>query len=220
MDRRRCYLRRAGILMIALLPGCGGGGDGGGGGGGGGPVTPTPGTGAVAGSVTAGGTGVAAAGVALGGPSSQTAQTSAQGQYSFQNLPVGSYTATLTLPAGFGFGTETPTKPAVVSSGVTTRVDWTVVAAPTGPVTNVQVAGVTFAPAEVIIAVGVTVRWTAGEGGHTVTPDNPNQAGVWTDPGSLNAGQTFQHTFTRAGTYPYHCIPHRSAGMTGVIRVT
>ncbi|HEX9710874.1 MAG TPA: plastocyanin/azurin family copper-binding protein, partial [Candidatus Thermoplasmatota archaeon] len=30
---------------------------------------------------------------------------------------------------------------------------------------------------------------------------------------------TFQRTFTAAGRYPYWCIPHQKAGMTGTVVV-
>ncbi|MFS8636890.1 MAG: plastocyanin/azurin family copper-binding protein [Gemmatimonadota bacterium] len=33
------------------------------------------------------------------------------------------------------------------------------------------------------------------------------------------AGHTFEHTFENAGDFPYYCVPHQSAGMTGRIVV-
>ena len=37
--------------------------------------------------------------------------------------------------------------------------------------------------------------------------------------GAIEPGTTYSHTFEVAGTYPYYCIPHQAAGMTGVIVV-
>ena len=48
---------------------------------------------------------------------------------------------------------------------------------------------------------------------HTITSDTQ---GLF-DSGSLAPGATFEHTFTAAGTYPYHCSIHPT--MTGVIVV-
>jgi plastocyanin len=90
------------------------------------------------------------------------------------------------------------------SAGATT---WVVHVAPMG--------SLTFSPATLTIAVGDTVTWTWDSSGHTSTSDD----GVSWDSGVLGAGQTYSHTFTAAGVYPYHCTPHRSLGMTGEIRV-
>ena len=32
-------------------------------------------------------------------------------------------------------------------------------------------------------------------------------------------GETYDHTFTAAGTYPYFCLPHGVLGMTGTVVV-
>jgi len=37
--------------------------------------------------------------------------------------------------------------------------------------------------------------------------------------GLVAAGEAYEHTFERAGTYEYYCIPHESSGMTGTVRV-
>jgi plastocyanin len=39
---------------------------------------------------------------------------------------------------------------------------------------------------------------------HTVTSDD----GTTFDSGTIPVGGTFRHTFTRAGTFPYHCNYH------------
>lgn len=93
----------------------------------------------------------------------------------------------------------------------------------TGPrsgVVEIQVSGTRFSPSLVEIRPGTTVRWVASEGGHTITPDNPNQPGVWQAVNVTQAGVALEHTFQQAGqTYEYHCVPHLQAGMTGTIRV-
>lgn len=54
------------------------------------------------------------------------------------------------------------------------------------------------------VPVGTTVRWVNRDPvGHTVTPDE----GDWGSP-LIGPGEVFEHTFTRAGDYPYHCVPH------------
>ena len=86
--------------------------------------------------------------------------------------------------------------------------------APTAPATaSIHLAGARFAPASATIAVGGTVTWTNDDGSkHTVTADNASF-----DSGSLNAGATFAHTFTAAGTYAYGCDFH--GNMRGTIIV-
>ena len=97
---------------------------------------------------------------------------------------------------------------------------------------DVTIRDFTFSPASVSIKVGATVRWTnQGPSAHTSTSDN----GVW-DSGQLNppsggggyggggtAAGTFQTTFTKAGTYGYHCTNHPPSaypGFTGTVVVT
>jgi plastocyanin len=79
---------------------------------------------------------------------------------------------------------------------------------------SVRLAGAQFAPATVTVAVGGTVTWTNDDGSkHTVTADNATF-----DSGTLNAGATFAHTFTAAGTYAYGCDFH--GNMRGTVIVT
>jgi plastocyanin len=75
-------------------------------------------------------------------------------------------------------------------------------------------------------ASGATATSAVGEyrfdnlsgGNHTVTPNDPDQAGVWHGFG-LAQGQERSHTFDSPGTYEYHCIPHQAIGMRGTIVV-
>jgi glucose/arabinose dehydrogenase/plastocyanin len=79
---------------------------------------------------------------------------------------------------------------------------------------DVSIQGFAFSPASVPINVGDTVKWTQHDSSvqHTTTSDT----GIW-DSGPLSQGQTFSHTFTAVGSYPYHCTPHPF--MTGEVIV-
>jgi plastocyanin/mono/diheme cytochrome c family protein len=79
---------------------------------------------------------------------------------------------------------------------------------PTGGVKIVQ-AGLEaltwgYDPTTITIKAGDTITWT-NEGSlvHTVTPDDGSF-----DSGVLNKGDTWTHTFDKAGTVTYHCTPH------------
>src|SRR5947207_9154855 len=80
--------------------------------------------------------------------------------------------------------------------------------------TNVSFGNFSFSPKSVTIKVGDTVVWTNTGGFHTVTGDG-------SDPfcGSGTIPTSCSHTFTTAGTFPYHCIPHQSIGMVGTVIV-
>ena len=71
-----------------------------------------------------------------------------------------------------------------------------------------------FAPANLTVPQGSTVRWTnADSAAHTVTEDG----GAFGSP-TLGDGDTFRHTFTTPGTFAYHCAIHPS--MTGTVTVS
>jgi plastocyanin len=62
-----------------------------------------------------------------------------------------------------------------------------------------------FDPATIYVHVGNAVVWTNGtDAPHTVTSDS----GTELDSPQLSEGQTFEHTFTTAGTFSYHCQIH------------
>src|SRR5262245_15263979 len=89
-----------------------------------------------------------------------------------------------------------------------------------GPITteaitsNVVFNNFSFTPKTVTIHVGDTVVWTNAGGSHTVTGDGADPiCGTGTVPVSCS------HTFAEAGTFAYHCIPHRSLGMVGSVVV-
>jgi plastocyanin len=70
-----------------------------------------------------------------------------------------------------------------------------------------------YTPASDTVKVGTKVKWTIIDNQnapHTITADDSSF-----DSGSKNTGETYTFTFTKAGTYPYHCTFH--ANMTGTI---
>jgi plastocyanin len=64
-----------------------------------------------------------------------------------------------------------------------------------------------FEPTAVTIKAGTSVTWVncaePDEPAHTATADG----GTWNSP-LLPPGASFTHTFSQAGTFPYHCEPH------------
>jgi len=89
-------------------------------------------------------------------------------------------------------------------------------------VVNVSVGGPNgnqFAPTQLRIKVGQTVRWTWMGGLHNVVsgaacaPDDKFRSNAPQDTGS------FDRTFDVAGTFPYYCEPHCDMNMKGEIIV-
>ncbi len=199
------------LALLLAAAACSGGG-GGGGGGSGGPPTGTE-TGTVAGQVTAAGAGVPGASVSVTGSGSAT--TDAAGNFQIANVPTGARTVTISPPAGFITASvaEPTTRTANVSAGQTASVGWTL---KRGVLVSANASS--FAPAQVSVPAGHTVRWVSAGGSHTVTPDDASQPGVWQS-SPLEPGAAFEHTFTQAGSHPYHCIPHQAAGMSGTVTV-
>ena len=76
---------------------------------------------------------------------------------------------------------------------------------------EVAISGNAFDPSDVEIGVGGTVRWTNEDGvAHTATFDD-------VDSGSLEPGDTFEHTFDETGVHDYVCTFHPT--MTGTVTV-
>jgi LPXTG-motif cell wall-anchored protein len=70
-----------------------------------------------------------------------------------------------------------------------------------------------FTPSTITVTAGETVTWTnSGPTGHSATADDGSF-----DTGILSKGTSGSHTFTRAGTYTFHCTPHPF--MTGKVVV-
>lgn len=73
--------------------------------------------------------------------------------------------------------------------------------------TEVSIENFVFGPSNLAVSVGDTIAWTNDETvvGHTTTSDD----GLW-DSKVLSPGDTFEFTFTEAGTFTYFCTLHPS----------
>jgi plastocyanin len=80
---------------------------------------------------------------------------------------------------------------------------------------EVNVSNFQFSPASLTVKVGTTVTWKGVSGSHTVTSD-AGAPMAFDQP--ISQGGTVTITFTKAGTYTYHCSIH--ASMHGTIIVT
>lgn len=82
---------------------------------------------------------------------------------------------------------------------------------------SVTIQNFAFSPDNITVKVGSTVTWTNQDStDHSVTSDD----GVTGGPDSqlLTKGQSYSFTFSKAGTYTYHCKIH--SDMTGTVVVT
>ena len=78
---------------------------------------------------------------------------------------------------------------------------------------SVQIVNSSFSPASLTVKVGDTVTWTNQDSmGHSATADDNSF-----DTGVLDQGKSGTVTFSKAGTYTYHCKIHSS--MHGTITV-
>src|SRR3954451_6957980 len=104
-------------------------------------------------------------------------------------------------------------KLAAVAATVTATVGLAaaVVPAHAGSSKAVSVKNNGFSPGSVAIAKGgkLTWKWTQGAVPHNVTP-----ARGYGSKTSSKKGTTFTKTFTKAGTFKYHCTIHSSMKMT------
>ena len=92
---------------------------------------------------------------------------------------------------------------------------------------NVGMGGATFSPKSVTIKVGESVRWVWIGGNHNVVSGNGAPDNKFCNPNNMSganapvvgAGTTYEFKFTQAGSFPYYCVPHFGAGMTGTVTV-
>jgi plastocyanin len=89
---------------------------------------------------------------------------------------------------------------------------------------NVHIQSDVFSPAAVTINVGDTIHWIWDGSPHSTTAVS-GIAESWNS-GIHNAGFTFDHTFTHAGTFAYYCMVHgfdngngTAGGMSGMVKV-
>lgn len=79
---------------------------------------------------------------------------------------------------------------------------------------TVAIKGFAFNPGDVKVAKGDTVTWTNEDSaGHDVTGDGFTSG----EPAGMGQGDTFEHTFTEAGSFDYVCTVH--SNMKGTVTV-
>jgi plastocyanin len=82
------------------------------------------------------------------------------------------------------------------------------------PVSIVHVKNFAYVPDKVTINAGQTVRFVQDdETAHTVTAADKSF-----DSGNLDRGQSWTHTFAKAGTFPYVCAYHAMMKGTIIVR--
>ncbi|GHO45094.1 cupredoxin domain-containing protein [Ktedonospora formicarum] len=109
--------------------------------------------------------------------------------------------------------TPTPTTAATATTAPTTVPTTEATTVPSGG-DSVSIAQFAFAPESLTVKVGTKVTWTNNDSAtHTVTSDQ----GAF-DSGALAPGSKFSFTFSKAGTYTYHCSIHPSMTATIVVQ--
>jgi plastocyanin len=104
------------------------------------------------------------------------------------------------MPTGMAGMASTPSSPAAAAKPVAADA--------------VTIHGFAFGPQIVTVKPGATVHWTNQDSeAHTVTSD----AGAFNSP-VLQPGAGFSFTFTKPGSYSYHCTIHPF--MTGKVVVS
>jgi plastocyanin len=138
-----------------------------------------------------------------------TLQSSSRGtgetRYGFE------FTIPLTLSRYFGNNRPSPARAAPQQAPPELGADTT--AAQGAKALSARVEDFTFQPARLEVPRGATVTWTnQGQVIHTVTANDGSF-----DSGEIDSGARGSITFSRPGTYQYHCTPHPF--MKGVIVV-
>lgn len=121
------------------------------------------------------------------------------------------FTIPITLARYFGRKAPPATAPATPGAAAPGLV-------PAGPVTGAltksTMVGLQYAQPVLEIAVGTTIEWKNEDPvAHTVTADDNGF-----DSGLIESGQVWRYTFTRPGTYAYHCTPHPFMKGTVVVK--
>ncbi|MEO6912953.1 MAG: cupredoxin family copper-binding protein [Candidatus Baltobacteraceae bacterium] len=75
---------------------------------------------------------------------------------------------------------------------------------PAPPAQIVHMKNFAFTPAKVTVHVGETVEWINDDSAQHSTTENSK---AW-DSGELSQGQSWSHTFEKAGVYRYYCDDH------------
>ncbi|MDL2341567.1 MAG: plastocyanin/azurin family copper-binding protein [Patescibacteria group bacterium] len=70
---------------------------------------------------------------------------------------------------------------------------------------KVTIANYMFGPADIKVKVGTTVTWTNTDSvKHNIVSDD----NMMPDGKLIGKGEAYTYTFTKSGTYKYHCSPH------------
>ncbi|HUG41499.1 MAG TPA: plastocyanin/azurin family copper-binding protein [Longimicrobiales bacterium] len=143
------------------------------------------------------------------------ATTSGSGQVTFSGLDAGTFDVEVVVPSNLELDEGEARRPVTVGAGSTATVTFSLVSVLPPGTTEVVLDAASFSPASVTIAPGAMVRWrNGGAVAHTITPDGHSE---WTSVSMSASGETFEHTFNTAGSYPYLCQLH--TGMTGTVTV-
>ena len=82
---------------------------------------------------------------------------------------------------------------------------------------KVTIANMAFSPSQITVNKGDTVTWTNNDSTtHTVTDDLSNVGGP--SSGDIAPGSTYSFTFTKSGSFQYHCSIHPSMRGTIVVK--
>ena len=85
---------------------------------------------------------------------------------------------------------------------------------------DLEISDNEYPDGSITIQVGDTVRWTnTGGNPHTVTADGGSFDSGSDQDDWLRNGDTFVHTFTEAGEFPYHCVVHPSMRATVTVTI-
>ena len=114
-----------------------------------------------------------------------------------------------------GSTSPTPTANTATSTPTTSNAAPTPTAtSSTSNASSVSIANFSFSPATLNVVVGTKVTWTNNDSvTHTVTAIQ----GAF-DSNDLSPGSTFSFTFTKAGTYAYHCKIHATMMATIIVK--
>jgi plastocyanin len=90
--------------------------------------------------------------------------------------------------------------------------------ASTQPATGtVDIKNMSFTPSQITVAKGGTVTWTNNDNTtHTVVDDLSNVGGP--SSGDIAPGSSYSFTFTKTGSFQYHCSIHPSMRGTIVVK--
>ena len=82
---------------------------------------------------------------------------------------------------------------------------------------TIDIRNMMFTPSQITVAKGGTVTWTNNDSTtHTVVDDLQNVGGP--NSGDIAPGTTYKFTFTKTGSYQYHCSIHPSMRGTIVVK--